>query len=211
METNENAPDVDGVQLDKDDVEHMSWIYNRSLERAKKFNIEGVTYTLTQQVVKNIIPAIASTNALISAVCVNECFKALTWASIGLNNYFMFMGQDGVYSRTFEYKKNPQCPVCGNEPQYYDFDPNQTFEKLYLKILNDDVLKLKDPSISTDQGETLYLGGKMSKFYKENMQKKVKDLLEDKCALTVTDKVLGKSAVKIKITFKEGALYIPPE
>eukprot|EP00490_Sorites_sp_Unknown_P026071 CAMPEP_0114673678 /NCGR_PEP_ID=MMETSP0191-20121206/45074_1 /TAXON_ID=126664 /ORGANISM="Sorites sp." /LENGTH=335 /DNA_ID=CAMNT_0001939113 /DNA_START=29 /DNA_END=1033 /DNA_ORIENTATION=+ len=25
METNENAPDVDGVQLDKDDVEHMSW------------------------------------------------------------------------------------------------------------------------------------------------------------------------------------------
>jgi ubiquitin-activating enzyme E1 C len=55
-------------KYDTDNPEHISWIYEVASKRAKEFTILGVTYFLTQGVVKNIIPAIASTNAIVAGM-----------------------------------------------------------------------------------------------------------------------------------------------
>ena len=48
------------------------------MKRADNFKIHGVTEMLVMGVAKNIIPAIASTNALIASTLTNEVFKILT-------------------------------------------------------------------------------------------------------------------------------------
>jgi ubiquitin-activating enzyme E1 C len=76
-------------KLDTDDPEHIEWLFQKASTRANEFNIEGVTWALTQGVVKNIIPAIASTNAIIAASCCNEALKLATSCGPFLNNYMM--------------------------------------------------------------------------------------------------------------------------
>lgn len=58
--------------IDGDSPEHIQWIYEQSLKRAQEYGISGVTLRLVQGVVKRIIPAVASTNAVIAAACATE-------------------------------------------------------------------------------------------------------------------------------------------
>jgi NAD(P)H-flavin reductase len=71
-------------KYDTDNPEHISWLYETALTRAKKFNIDGVTYFLTQGVVKNIIPAIASTNAIIAGTYIAHYFVRIMFCHICL-------------------------------------------------------------------------------------------------------------------------------
>ena len=83
-------PFGDEVNIDGDDPQHISWIFEKAKERAEQYGIQGVTYRLTQGVVKRIIPAVASTNAVIAAACTTEVFKVVTSCCNPLSNYMVF-------------------------------------------------------------------------------------------------------------------------
>ncbi|PHH67161.1 hypothetical protein CDD81_2930 [Ophiocordyceps australis] len=147
------------ARLDKDDGQHVSWIFRKALARAKDFGIDGVTYSLTQGTIKNIIPAIASTNAIIAAACCNEAFKIATTAAPCLgfeNNYMMYSGNDAIYTYTFKHDKRDDCPVCGRQSRPLSVDPSQTLQDLLDSLAVRPEAQLKKPSMRA-QGKTLYM------------------------------------------------------
>nr|XP_016448159.1 PREDICTED: NEDD8-activating enzyme E1 catalytic subunit-like [Nicotiana tabacum] len=102
-----------GKTFDPDDPEHMQWVYSEAVKRAELFGIPGVTYSLTQGVVKNIIPAIASTNAIISAACALETLKLVSGCSKTLSNYLTYNGVEGLHTKVTEFVRDKECLVCG--------------------------------------------------------------------------------------------------
>lgn len=188
-------------KLDKDSPEDMQWVYERALERAKNYNIEGVTYMLTMGVVKNIIPAVASTNAIVAAKCVNEAVKTLSYCSMSLNTYAMYMGSQSVYSHTFVYEKKEDCPVCTACVRKLSLSKSTTLNELIQQLCDGD-LRLKAPSITSASG-TLYMQKPpaLEKATRPNLDKPMSTLVADNEELTVTDPVLEHVPVSLRIEF----------
>ncbi|KAF7723487.1 hypothetical protein EC973_001998 [Apophysomyces ossiformis] len=191
------------VKSDTDNPEHIRWIYDTAKERATKFNITGVTYSLTQGVVKNIIPAIASTNAVIAASCCNEAFKLATMIAPYLNNYMMYTGNDGIYTYTFEHQKKPECPVCGNMSSTAELNPNMTLEELIDWLKEKPDIQLKKPSLRT-VSQSLYMQAPpaLEMSTRPNLSKSLKELFEDGEYLTITDAALPVS-LQLKVNWKQ--------
>ncbi|KAI9308711.1 hypothetical protein BJ944DRAFT_227497 [Cunninghamella echinulata] len=187
------------AKYDTDNPEHIQWMYETAQIRAEQFNITGVTYSLTQGVVKNIIPAIASTNAVIAASCCNEAFKIATGSAPYLNNYMMYTGNDGVYTFTFEHQKKPECPVCGNASMTASFDPEMKLEDLIEWLQEKPDIQLKKPSLRTAT-KSLYMQAPpmLEKATRDNLKKSLNELLENGDYITVTDITLPVS-LQIKI------------
>eukprot|EP00922_Rhytidocystis_sp_ex-Travisia-forbesii_P017008 GHVS01025371.1.p1 GENE.GHVS01025371.1~~GHVS01025371.1.p1 ORF type:complete len:374 (+),score=45.07 GHVS01025371.1:51-1172(+) len=100
-----------GKSMDADNPEDIEWLRKVAEERAIAFGISAtITTSFALGVAKRIVPAVASTNAFIAASLVQEALKLATYMGPVLNNYFMYMGDSGIYTCTFDFAKNDVCP-----------------------------------------------------------------------------------------------------
>lgn len=192
-------------KLDNDDPEHITWLYQKALDRAMEFNIPGVTYSLTQGVVKNIIPAIASTNAIVAASCCNEAFKIASSSNPYLgseDNYMMYMGDEGIYTYTFAHEKKEDCPVCGMLARKMDVDPNITLQEYIESLAARPETQLKKPSLRSE-AKSLYMQSPASLELqlRSNLEKKLGELVENGEEVAVSDPSLGSVNFKFKLVF----------
>merc|ERR1712217_998362 len=139
-------------KINSDSPADMKWIFEQATERAQLFNIPGVTYQPTMGVVKRIIPAIASTNALIAAAVCAEALKISTYCGPMLETYMMYMGQSGVYTHTFLYEKKSECMVCGGAEITLTRPASSTLQELLDALGNHPSYQLKRPSIFASRG-----------------------------------------------------------
>lgn len=174
--------------FDSDDMEHISWVYNEALQRAQHFHIHGVTFQMTQGVVKNIIPAIASTNAVIAASTTSEVLKIATSCNPYLDNYMMYAGEEGVYTYTFEAEKKEDCPVCGNLARKMDVDANMTLGEFIESLGEKAEAQLKKPSLRTEE-RTLYqrFPPQLEEHTRPNLRLKLGELVEHGQEIAVSD------------------------
>ena len=144
--------------MDTDNMEHMQWLYEHAAARAKAFNIQGVTQMLTLGVVKNIIPAITSINAIVAADSVNEALKLATNCYKRMDSFMMYNGKDGVYSYTYpverlQAKGHPAFPLAVIR---LAVSGTTTLRELREKIVasnvktfSGDMYELKEPNLKT--------------------------------------------------------------
>lgn len=188
--------------LDTDDPEHITWLYQKALARAEEFNIQGVTYSMTQGVVKNIIPAIASTNAIIAASCCNEAFKIATSCNPYLSNYMMYSGDDGIYTYTFEHERKPDCPVCGNVARTLVVNPNHTLQEFIDSLGERPEAQLKKPTLRTASASLYYQGPpSLQEQTRPNLVKKLAELVVDGEMIGVSDPAFAID-FKFKLVFE---------
>ncbi|XP_038067977.1 NEDD8-activating enzyme E1 catalytic subunit-like [Patiria miniata] len=195
------------VAIDGDDPTHIQWIFEKAQERADQFNIMGVTYRLTQGVVKHIIPAVASTNATIAAQCVTEAFKIASSCCGPLNNYMVFNDTDGLYTYTFEAEKKEDCVACSQVPQVLTLPEDATLQNLIDHLTESASLQMKAPGITTivnGKNKTLYMQNPeaIRVRTKENLPKKLTELgLAEKQELVVAD-ITAPNALIFSLSFK---------
>lgn len=196
-------------QLDKDDPEHITWLYRKALQRAEEFNIPGVTYALTQGVVKNIIPAIAATNSVIAAACCNEALKIASSCAPSLgypdDNYMMYSGNDSIYTYTFKHERKEDCPVCGSLARDLTAGPAWTLRELLESFADRPEAQLKRPSVRAE-GKTLYMQSppSLEAQTRPNLDKTLADLgLVDGQEIGVTDPAFATVVFKFRLKFKK--------
>mmetsp|Transcript_6948 Transcript_6948/g.14398 ORF Transcript_6948/g.14398 Transcript_6948/m.14398 type:complete len:455 (-) Transcript_6948:1911-3275(-) len=180
--------------IDADNPSHLQWIFNAASKRADEFGITGVTYRLTKGVTKNIIPAVASTNAIIAAACANEALKMVTYIAPPMQTYMMYNGQQGIYTYTYENERATDCPVCGvPQPRRIHHLGKDKLSDLILSLEELADIRSKKPCLRNSQTkEPLYFSTppQLEEATRANLDRTLADLMQSGTQLVLTDPML---------------------
>jgi len=186
-----------GASMDTDNIEHMQWLFEQAEARAKMFNIQGVTKMLTLGVIKNVIPAITSINAIVAASSVNEALKLATMCYKHMDSFMMYNGKDGVYTYTYPVERlqskghpafplaNPKLSIAGDATLQQLRDMIIATE---VKTFQGDTYKLQNPNLKTYSQRLYSSAGAFADMDKANLSCSLSSLgLKDGDRVFVTD------------------------
>ncbi|KAF7159963.1 hypothetical protein CNMCM6106_007378 [Aspergillus hiratsukae] len=181
--------------FDKDDVDTLDFVTASANLRATIFGIDPKSKFDTKQMAGNIIPAIATTNAMTAGLCVLQAFKVLK--DDFQNAKMVFLERSGARAVNSDSLKppNPNCPVCSVATARIKIDP----ERATVNDLVQDVLRLQ-----LGYGEEFSLSNELGTIYdpdlEDNLPKKLSDLgIKNESFLTVVDEEDDQPRVNLEL------------
>ncbi|CAI5446694.1 unnamed protein product [Caenorhabditis angaria] len=187
--------------LDADDPKHVEWVYEKAIARAKEYDIRGVTRRLTSGVLKRIIPAVASTNAVIAASCALEALKLISNIGQPINNYLNFTQTHGAFTSVVSMEKDENCATCSGGSFTIDVSEMSSLFELIEKLTAK--FHLRNPSLETATNKLYYISAflpQLEESSKANLERKLKDLVREGEEILMADESLSK-AMSLRLRF----------
>lgn len=102
------------ITFDKDDEDTLDFVASSANIRSTIFGIDRKSRFDIKQMTGNIIPAIATTNAIVAGLCVLESFKVLRGDYGQTKEVFLTpFAPARLLAPDRSREPNPECPVCG--------------------------------------------------------------------------------------------------
>lgn len=168
------------IAFDKDDEDTLDFVTAAANLRSDIFSISTKSKFDIKQMAGNIIPAIATTNAMVAGLCVMQAFKVLR------EEYFrakMIFLDRGTMSASQVDQPNPDCAICGVAMSRIEID----LSRATLSDIVDGVLK-KELGYGEEITVMNEKGPIYDPDYEDNLTKKLEDLsIGDASFLVVKD------------------------
>ena len=196
--------------VDRDNIDDVGWIHEQATKRAQQYGIPAFTIQFTQGVMKQIIPVVASTNAVIAAMCTQEALKIVTGIAPYLDNYCQYNGSWGVYTSVQSTEKDPECTVCGALPKReLHIKGTDTVQDILDWLDEKSGLMLKKASLRwikrNGASKSVYMRAPkmLEEMTRVNLKKEVQEVFSEEITddqavlVTVTDPALGSKHLEL--------------
>ncbi|CAF9910654.1 MAG: E1 ubiquitin-activating protein uba2 [Alectoria fallacina] len=188
--------------FDKDDEDTLDFVAASANLRSIIFGIESKSKFDIKQMAGNIIPAIATTNAMTASLCVMQAFKVMRGDINKAKMVFLERSAARVINSDTLKPPNPNCNVCGVMSSALIVDPNRAT----LNDLVEDVLKTQ-----LGYGDEFSINNEVGTLYDpdldDNLSKKFSDLgVKADSFLTIIDDDEESPRVNLSLTILEKSL-----
>ncbi|KAI8936186.1 hypothetical protein NX059_006619 [Plenodomus lindquistii] len=169
LEEQRSRPDVGNaapiLSFDKDDVDTLDFVVASANLRSHVFGIEMRSKFDIKQMAGNIIPAIATTNAMTASLCVLQSLKVLRSQLSSAKMVFLTRSTERVLSSETLRPPNPNCATCGVTYATLFVDTKKAellhfMEMLWMKLGygKEDVSVMRGSDLLFDVDEDTHLG-----------------------------------------------------
>lgn len=152
-----------GLEWDKDQLLHLEFVTAASNLRSSQFNIETLSPFEVKSKAGNIIPAIATTNAIIAGLIVVEAIKIASGNIDQCKQSFIRTApvRKQIFLTCSLEDKNPNCYVCTSNFVKVKLDTNTITLRFFIEEILKNQLNMLEPTIVVDN-DIIYEGGEDS-------------------------------------------------